>query len=80
MTKLSLFKQSSIIASGYFMLVEKTVVYIIHRKYMVFGNTRFISRVEHVISHSLAALTREICSKLEIIWYFRTHTHVLFSI
>ena len=31
------------------------------------GNTRFISRVEHDISHSFTALTREIsCSTLEI--------------
>ena len=46
----------------------------------VLGNTRFISRVEHDISHSFAALTREIsCSTLEINLVF-PRTHVLFSI
>ena len=33
----------------------------------VLGNTKFISRVEHDVSHSFAARTREIsCSTLEI--------------
>ena len=43
------------------------------------GNTRFISRVEHDISHSFAALTGEICSTLEINVVFPS-THVLFFI
>ena len=44
------------------------------------GNTRFISRVEHDISHSFVALTREIsCSTLEINLVF-PRTNVLFSI
>jgi hypothetical protein len=44
------------------------------------GNTRFISRVDYMISHSFAALTREIsCSTLEINLVF-PRTHVLFSI
>ena len=52
MLKLSLFKQSPIIASGYIILVEKTVVYIIDRKiheYILYilKNTRFISRLVH---------------------------------
>ena len=42
-----------------FYIGGKPVVYIINRK-IVLGNTRFISRVEHDISHSFAALTREI--------------------
>ena len=38
----------------------------------MFEDTRFISRVEHDISHSFAALTREIsCSTLEINLVFR---------
>ena len=46
----------------------------------VLGNTRFISRVEHDISHSFTALTREISgSTLEINLAF-PRTHVLFSI
>ena len=46
----------------------------------VLGNTRFISHVEHDISHLFAALTREIsCSTLEINLVF-PRTHVLFSI
>ena len=46
----------------------------------VLGNTRFISRVEHDVSHSFVALTREIsCSTLEINLVFPS-THVLFSI
>jgi hypothetical protein len=47
----------------------------------VLGNTRFISRVEHDISHSFAALTREIsCSTLETRNLVFLRTHVLFSI
>ena len=46
----------------------------------VLGNARFISRVEHDISHSFTALTREIsCTTLEINLVFPS-THVLFSI
>ena len=44
MRKSSLYNQLSIIAYGYLLLVEKTVFYIINRKY----NTRFTSRVEHL--------------------------------
>ena len=45
-----------------------------------FGNTRFISRVDHHIPHSFAVLTREIsCSTLEINLLF-SRTHALFSI
>ena len=44
------------------------------------GNTTFVSRLEHDISHSFAALTREIsCSTLEISLVF-PRTHVLLSI
>ena len=68
--KISLFKQSPIIASGHFILVENT---------WVPGNARFISRVEHDISHSFPALTRQIsCSTLEINLVF-PRTRVLFS-
>ena len=44
------------------------------------GNIKFISRVEHDISHSFAALAREIsCSTFDINLVF-PRTHVLFSI
>ena len=59
MWKLWLFKQSSIIASGYFTLLEKTVADVIKRKiYRYLENTRFISRVEHDISHDIIINTR----------------------
>ena len=59
---------------------EKPVVYNNKQKNTwLLGNTRFISRVEH-ISHSSAVLTREIsCSTLEINLVF-PRTHVVFSI
>ena len=64
-----------------FYIGGKPVVYYDKQKNTwVLGNTRFISRVEHDISHSFAALTREIsCSTLEINLVF-PRTHVLFSI
>ena len=64
-----------------FYIGEKPVVYIIiNRKiHWVLGNTRFISRVEHDISPSFAALTREIsCSTLEKNLVFpRTHVAII---
>ena len=43
------------------------------------GNTRFISPIEHDISHSFSVLTCETCSTLEINLVF-PQTHVLSSI
>ena len=64
-----------------FYISGKPVVYNNKQKNTwVLGNTRFISRVEHDISHSFTVLTREIsCSTLEINLVF-PRTHVLFSI
>ena len=51
-----------------------------HENTWVLGNTRFIYRVKHDISHSFTALTREIsCATLEINLVFPS-THVLCSI
>ena len=59
---MSLFKQSLFIAYGYFILLEKTVVYIINRiiHACVLGNTRFISRVKRNISLVRCAHSRDI--------------------
>ena len=56
-----------------FYISGKPVVYNNNQKITwVLGNTRFISRVEHDISHLFTALTREIpCTTLEINRYLR---------
>ena len=54
MWKLSLFKQSSFIAYGYFILLEKTVVYIINKTIHV------CLEIQHQIYFSFAGHTREI--------------------
>ena len=79
--KIIAFQQLPIIASGHnFLYWWKTCsLYNKQKNTWVLGNTRFISRVEHDISHSFAALTPEIsCSTLEINLVF-PRTHVLFS-
>ena len=58
--KISLFKQSSSIAYGYFILLEKTVVYIINRTIHVCLELPDLFLVLNLISHSFAAFTREI--------------------
>ena len=72
--------QSSFIAHGYFILLEKTVVYIINRIIHVCSEISDLFLVLNMISHSFAALTREISrSTLEIHLVF-PRIHVLFSI
>ena len=63
-----------------FYISGKPVVYNNKQKNTwVLGNTRFISHVEHDVSHSFTALTREIsCTTLEINLVF-PRTQVLFS-
>jgi hypothetical protein len=69
-----------IIATDVLLFFTEFCLYNKQKNTWVLGNTRFISRVEHDISHSFAALTREIsCSTLEINLVF-PRTHVLFSI
>ena len=80
MRKLSLFKQSSFIAYGYFILLEKTVVYTINRTIHVCLKTPDLFLVLNIISYSFAAPTREISrSTLKINLVF-PRTNVLFSI
>jgi hypothetical protein len=66
------------IATDVLLFFTEFCLYNKQKNIWVLGNTRFISRVE-LISHSFAALTREICSTLEINLVF-PRTHVLFSI
>lgn len=66
--------------NGYIILFEKTTLYIINR--IIHGCLEIpdLFLVLNMISHSFAALTREIsCSTLEINMVF-PRTHVLFSI
>ena len=64
---------------GYFILLEKTVVYIINRIIHVCLEIPDLFLVLKMISHSFAALTREISrSTLEVYLVF-PRTHVLFS-
>ena len=65
---------------GYFILLEKTVVYIINRVIHMCWEIPDLFLVLNMISNSFAALTREIsCSTLEINLVF-PRTHVLFSV
>ena len=68
MRKLSLFTQSSFVAYGCFILLGKTIVSIINRTIHVHVlelPAADLFLVLHMISHSFAAVTREI-SHLEI--------------
>ena len=74
-----LFRQSLFIAYGYFILLEKTAVYIINRIIHVCLEVPDLFLVLNMISHLFAALTREMSrSTLEINLVF-PHTHLLFS-
>ena len=80
MTKLLLFKQSSIIASGYFILLEKTVVYIINRKIHGCLEIPHLFFMLDMIFLTRSLYSLEIsCSTREIKLVF-PRTHILFSI